>query len=76
MSRIVVTFERAWLDQRRTEGLRIVRMLEKWVATEADVTLKSSSGTSLTVEMKPSGREDFIKHLAARMQELGEESPW
>lgn len=76
MSRIVVTFERAWLDQRRTEGVRVVRLLEKWVATEADVTLKSSSGTSLTVEMKPSGREDFIKHLATRMQELGEENPW
>ena len=76
MSRIIVTFERAWLDQRRTEGVRIVRMLEKWVADEADVTLKSSTGTSLTIEMKPSGREDFIKHLAARMQELGEESPW
>ncbi len=76
MSRIIVTFERAWLDQRRTEGVRIVRMLEKWVADEAEVTLKSSTGTSLTIEMKPSGREDFIKHLAARMQELGEESPW
>ena len=76
MSRIVVTFERAWLDQRRTEGVRVVRLLEKWVATEADVTLKSSSGTSLTVEMKPSGREDFIKHRAVRMHELGEESPW
>ena len=76
MSRIVVTFERAWLDQRRTAGVRIVRLLEKWVATEADVTLKSSSGTSLTLEMKPAGREVFIKHLAARLQEFGEESPW
>ncbi len=76
MSKIIVTFERAWLDRRRTEGVRVVRLLEKWVATEADVALKSSSGTSLTLEMKPSGREDFIKHLAARMLELGEESPW
>ena len=76
MSRITVVFERAWLDQRRSEGVRVVRSLEKWLATEPDVALKSSSGTSLTLEMKPAGREGFVQHLAARMKEFGEESPW
>ncbi len=76
MSRITVVFERAWLDQRRSEGVRVVRMLEKWLATEPDVALKSSSGTSLTLEMKPAGREGFVQHLAARMKEIGEEPPW
>ncbi|MBQ3343447.1 MAG: AAA family ATPase [Kiritimatiellae bacterium] len=76
MSRITVVFERAWLDKRRSEGVRVVRLLEKWLATEPGVALKSSSGTSLTLEMKPAGREDFVQHLAARMKEFGEESPW
>ena len=34
MSRITVVFERAWLDKRRSEGVRIVRLLEKWLAPE------------------------------------------
>ena len=76
MSRITVVFERAWLDQRRSERVRVVRLLEKWLATEPGVALKSSSGTSLTLEMKPTGREGFVQHLAARMKEFGEESPW
>ena len=76
MSRITVVFERAWLDQRRSEGVRVVRTLEKWLATEPEVVLKSSSGTSLTLEMKPTGRECFVQHLAARMKEFGEDSPW
>ena len=76
MSRITVTFERAWLDQCRTAGVRVVRLLEKWVATEADVSLKSSSGNSLTLEMKPAGRDGFVQHLAARMKEFGETDPW
>ena len=76
MSRITVTFERAWLDQCRMAGVRVVRLLEKWVATEADVSLKSSSGNSLTLEMKPAGRDGFVQHLAARMKEFGETDPW
>ncbi|MBQ3288739.1 MAG: AAA family ATPase [Kiritimatiellae bacterium] len=76
MSRITVVFDRAWLDQRRSEGVRVVRSLEKWLASESDVALKSSSGTSLTLEMKPAVREGFVQHLAARMKEFGEESPW
>ena len=76
MSRITVVFERAWLEQRRAEGVRVVRSLEKWLASESDIALKSSSGTSLTLEMKPTVREGFVRHLAARMKEFGEESPW
>ena len=76
MSRITVTFERAWLDQCRTAGVRVVRLLEKWVATESNVSLKSSSGNSLTLEMKPAGRDGFVQHLAARMKGFGETDPW
>ena len=36
MSRITVVFERAWLDQHRSEGVRVVKALEKWLAAESD----------------------------------------
>ncbi len=76
MSQIVIAFERTWLDQRRSEGVRVVRALEKWVAAEDGVVLKSSTGNSLTLEMKASDRESFVNRLAERMRELGEDAEW
>ena len=76
MSQIVIAFERTWLDQRRSEGVRVVRALEKWVAAEDGVVLKSSTGNSLTLEMKASDRESFVNRLAERMRELGEDAGW
>ena len=76
MSQIVIAFERTWLDQRRAEGVRVVRALEKWVADVDGVVLKSSTGNSLTLEMKSSDRESFVKRLAERMRELGEDAEW
>ena len=70
MSQIVIAFERTWLDQRRSEGVRVVRALEKWVAAEDGVVLKSSTGNSLTLEMKASDRESFVNRLAERMREF------
>ena len=76
MSQIVIAFERTWLDQRRSEGVRVVRALEKWVTEEDGVVLKSCTGNSLTLEMKASDRESFVSRLAARMRELGEDAEW
>ena len=76
MSQIVIAFERTWLDQRRAEGVRVVRALEKWVADVDGVVLKSSTGNSLTLEMKSSDRELFVNRLAERMRELGEDAEW
>lgn len=76
MSQMTITFEREWLDKRRSEGVRVVRTLEKWVAAEEGVELKSSTGSSLTVEMKASNREAFVNRLAVRLRELGEDDGW
>ena len=61
MSQIVVTFEKAWLDERRSHNVRVIRQLEKWIAQEADVSLKTSTGDSVTVDVKAALREDFLK---------------
>lgn len=76
MSQIVVTFDRAWLDERRKQNIRVVRMLEKWIAQQTDVTLKRSTGESLTVEIKPALREEFVGKLAEQLKGMGEASPW
>ena len=76
MSKIVVTFDKAWLDHKRQDGVRVIRQLERWIAGEKEVSLKSSSGNELTVEMAPTIREGFIGALAERMAEFGESDPW
>ncbi len=77
VSRLTVTFDPAWLDAKRSGGVRVVRQLEKWVARDAAAKLVSSSATSLTVEMKPAHRSDFAEALGRELVETyGEESPW
>ena len=77
MSQIVVTFKKDWIDQQRAKGVRVIRQLEKWLATVDGVSLKSSSGNGLTVEVQPAGRERFLKGFAAHMTEdFGESDPW
>ena len=76
MSQIVVTFEKTWLDERRSHNVRVIRQLEKWIAQESDVSLKTSSGDSVTADVKAALREDFLKKLAERLKEMGEAKPW
>ena len=77
MSQIVVTFEKDWIDQQRAKGVRVIRQLEKWLGSIEGVALKRSSGTGLTVEVQPAGRERFLKGFAEHLREdFGEENPW
>ena len=63
MSQITVSFVREWIDKQRENGVRVIRQLEKWMATEKGIVLKSSSGSGFTVELQPAGREKFLKDL-------------
>ena len=77
MSQIIVKFKKEWIDQQRAKGVRVVRQLEKWLASVDGVSLKSSSGNGLTVEVQPAGRERFLKGFAEQMKEsFGESDPW
>ena len=77
MSRLTISFESAWLDDRRSSGVRVVRQLEKWISRDDAVKLVSSSATSLTVEMKPAHRAEFAEALGRELAEaFGEEPPW
>lgn len=77
MSRITVSFVPAWVSSLRANGVRVVRQLEKWVASLDGVTLKASSGYQLTVELPPDAREKFVSELATQMREVfGESEPW
>ena len=77
MSRLTISFESSWLDDRRNNGVRVVRQLEKWISRDDAAKIVSSSATSLTVEMKPAHRADFVEALGRELAEtFGEEPPW
>ena len=78
MSQITVSFVQEWIDAKRKEGVRVIRQLEKWIAAVMDgVALKSSTGNSLTVELQPADREDFLDGLKEWMTTgFGESEPW
>ena len=77
MSKLTISFEPSWLDDRRNSGVRVVRQLEKWISRDDAAKIVSSSATSLTVEMKPAHRADFVEALGRELAEaFGEEPPW
>ena len=77
MSRLVISFAQEWLDEQRKKSKRVVRLLEKWIASLENVALKLSTASELTVELEPADREQFLVDLAERMKaDFGENEPW
>lgn len=61
--KVTVSFEKNWLDARRHEGIRVVRMVEKWVAGREGVKLISSTAQSVSVELNSDLRPAFSTDL-------------
>ena len=77
MSLMTISFVSEWIDAQRKQGVRVIRQIEKWIATEEGVSLKSSTSNGLTVELQPASREKFLQDLAQRMtDDFGETEPW
>ena len=51
MSQIVVTFKKDWIDLQRERGVRVIRQLEKWLATVEGVTLRLIISSSAKVSV-------------------------
>ncbi|MBP5321123.1 MAG: AAA family ATPase [Kiritimatiellae bacterium] len=76
MSSLTLTFESAWIDTLKGDGIRLIRQLEKWVAGRKGSTLKSSNRNSLTVEMEACDRMAFIRELKGELTTIsGEANP-
>ena len=77
MVQLTVTFEQEWVEEQRKQEKRVIRLLEKWVASLEGVTLKSASSSKMTVELPVAEREKFLQVLAEQMKSLfGETEPW
>ena len=77
MNRLTVSFDREWIEELRKNGKRVIRTLEKWIATLDSVSLKSSFPNGLTLELPPAERDDFLKKLVEKLSaDFAISDPW
>ena len=61
-----IDFNIGWLKKKSDEGVRVVRLVEKWVASAGMACVKASAPDSVVVEIEPSRRADFEGALAKK----------
>ena len=67
--RLTVAFDKDWLDERRHEGVRVIRTIEKWLAGREGVKLVSSSASTVSVEVAEESRQAFSSELERMVAE-------
>lgn len=76
MIQLNIRFDSEWIDRQQTRGVRVVRVLEKWVSGYGGVHLKTSSRNELIVELEDGQRVGFEKGLEKKIADaFGEKNP-
>ena len=76
MIQLHIQFDSQWIEKQQAQGVRAVRVLEKWVSGCEGVRLKTSSRSGMTVELEEGQRQDFEKGLMQKLLEaFGEADP-
>ena len=63
-----IVFDGDWVKSKASEGVRIVRILEKWIAASGIAKMKASSVDTVVVEMDAAKRAAFEAALAKKLQ--------
>lgn len=76
MIQLHIQFDSQWIEKQQAQGVRAIRVLEKWVSGCEGVRLKTSSRSGMTVELEEGQRPDFEKGLKQKIAEaFGEKDP-
>ena len=76
MIHLHIQFDSQWIEKQQAQGVRAVRVLEKWVSGCGGVRLKTSSRSGMSVELEEEQRPDFEKGLQQKIAEtFGESDP-
>lgn len=76
MIQLSIQFQTKWLEEQRARGVRVVRMLEKWLAGREGVRLKQSTPSGMVVELEESRRPTFENDLEGKLaEEFGDPNP-
>ena len=62
-----IDFDGDWLKSKSAEGVRVVRLVEKWIVASGSACVKASACDSLVVELDQARRGDFEKALAKKL---------
>lgn len=60
---LTVRFDEKWLEEKRAAGVRVIRVVEKWIGGQGDVKLKASTRSSVTVTIGVLSRPMFVSGL-------------
>ena len=76
MVSLKIDFDEGWVGEKRTEGVRIVRAIEKWIASDAGLHVKSSSASVVVVELEEGRLASFEDALSKKIAaDFGVEKP-
>ena len=77
MSKLIFTFDREWIEEKKKEYGNPIRKMERAVRVYEGAKLERSDYDSLTVEIDEEGRKALATELAAFIvKTFGEDKPW
>ena len=77
MSKLVYSFDREWIKEKRTEYGNIIRKIEKYVKDKQEGTLIKSDSNSIVLEVEEGKIVTYTLDLYQYVKEnFGEEFPW
>ena len=69
MINLKIVLDEGWVKSKASEGVRVVRLLERWISSGGVARMKASSSNAVVVEMDPSRRAEFEKALVEKLKE-------
>ncbi len=76
MVSLKIDFDEKWVGAKRAEGVRVVRAIEKWIASDAGLRVKLSSASIVVVELDGERLASFEEDLARKIAaDFGVEKP-
>ena len=67
MISLKIDFDSGWIGAKRTEGVRVVRLIERWIASDKSLHMKSSSTSAVVVELEEGRLAAFKEALAKKV---------
>jgi len=76
MISVKIDFDEGWVGEKRAQGVRVVRVIEKWIVADKGLHMKASSANAVVVELDEGRLAAFKDALAKKMSDdFGVASP-
>ena len=69
MLNVTIVFKNDWIDQKRKEGVRVVRTVEKWITNDQNLKVKLCTSNIILVELADDYLDNFKAGLGKMVSE-------